>query len=58
MSVPLPSYVDWEVARLVSERLASQHEILTTWSLEDVWDHHVILDAKETAAVKAAEQPR
>lgn len=55
MSVRLPDYVDWEVARLVSARLATQTEILTTWSLEDVWDHHVILDAKETAESKAAE---
>lgn len=54
MSVRLPSYVDWEVARLVSEGIATQHEILTHWSLEDVWDHHVILDAKETARIKAS----
>jgi hypothetical protein len=56
VTVRIPEYVDWEVARLVAERIVSQHELLTTWSLEDVWDHHVILDAKETALIKANER--
>lgn len=48
----LPPYIDWEVARLVTARLATQTEILTQWTLEDVWDHHAILDAREIASRK------
>jgi hypothetical protein len=48
--VRLPGYIDWEIARLVSARIATQTEILTQWTLEDVWDHHRILDARETAS--------
>jgi hypothetical protein len=40
--------------RLVVAGLVSKRELMEDWSLEDVWDAHVVLDAKEEAAVRAA----
>lgn len=57
MTVPLPSYVDWEVMRLVvAERVVSKSELEREWSVEDVWDAHLVLDAKEEAAIKASKR--
>lgn len=60
MSVKLPAYVDWEVWRVVtSDRIqVGLNELLERWSLEDVWDAHAVLDAVETASVRAAARPR
>lgn len=39
---------------VVAERVVPMRELMDEWSVEDVWDAHIVLDLKEDAALKAA----
>jgi hypothetical protein len=56
--VSIPAGVRWLLWRPVHARLATLTEIHSSWSLDDVQDAHLILDAFADAEAAAAEKAR
>lgn len=53
MRVDIPNHIDWFTWRVVKEGMGTLTDVETKWSITDVLDCHIILDAFQDAERKA-----